>query len=148
PGVAATSFPPTVSPVTAAFFPAMPSRTPTSTLRIVAAPPKSDNDPTTARASALVLHPLPLRPTDEAVSTDPSPGYAPPSSLAPARPRTPGTGRGARGGRPGRSSAKPASTRQRGVATGVATSSFPAERGFGFGGGAVVAATVVVVVDV
>src|SRR4051812_41897621 len=142
PGIDATTAFPTVSPVTAALFPAIPLRTVSSTPRIVAAPPKSDTEPTTARARAEVPQPLPLRATDDAVKTDPSAGYATRLSAAFGRCGTTATLPSISGWRPGCSSAKPATRRQRGGARDVAVSSFPA--GLGFGGGAVVIAAVVV----
>src|SRR4051794_5663869 len=138
PGIAATTAFPTVSPVTAALFPAIPLRTVSSTPRIVAAPPKSDTEPTTARARAEVPQPLPLRATDDAVKTDPSAGYATRLSAALGRCGTTATLPSISGWCPGCSSAKPATRRQRGGARGVAVSSFPA--GLGFGAGAVVIA--------
>src|SRR5215218_696372 len=147
PGSAATTVLPTVTPLTAALLPAIPLRTPSSTLRIVAAPPKSETEPTTAWARAVVPQPLPRRLTDDAVRTEPSAGYATPSSPALERRGITATLPSASGRRPGCSSAKPASRRQRGDARGVAVSSFPAGFGFGFGAvvvGAVIVATVVV----
>src|SRR5215208_2168369 len=140
PGSAATTVLPTVTPLTAALFPAIPLRTPSSTLRIVAAPPKSETEPTTASARADFPQPLPRRLTDDAVRTEPSAGYATPSSPALERRGITATLPSASGRRPGCSSAKPASRRQRGDARGVAVSSFPA----GFGAGAVVVEVVVV----
>src|SRR4051794_22675558 len=142
PGSAATTVLPTVSPVTAALFPAIPSRTASSTLRIVAAPPKRDREPTTARARAEVPQPLPLRATDDAVKTEPSAGYVTRLSAALGRCGTTATRPSVSGWRPGCSSAKPETRRQRGGARRVAVSSFPA--GFAFGAGAVVVAAVVV----
>src|SRR6476659_3086521 len=142
PGTAATTVLPIVSPLTTACSPAMPPRTSSSTLRIVAAPPNSESEPTTARARALVSQPPPVRLSDEAVNTDPSAGYTTALSDARERRGTTATGPSASGRRPGCSNAKPASTRQRGAARGVDVSSLPA--GFGLGAGEVVVATVVV----
>src|SRR4051794_35185170 len=143
PGSAATTVLPTVTPLTIAGLPAIPLRTLSSMLRTVAAPPKSDTEPTAARARAVVPQPLPLRLTEDAVRTDPSAGYATPLSAALERRGTTATLPSVTGWRPGCSSANPASRRQRGDARGVAVNSFPA--GFGLGGaGAVVTGTVVV----
>src|SRR3954469_19577150 len=134
PGSAATAVLPTVSPVTPVLlFPAIPFRTLSSTLRIVAAPPKRETEPTTARAGADVPQPLPLRATDDAVRTEPSAGYATPLSAALDRRGTTATLPSVTGRRPGCSSAKPARRRQRGAARDAAVNSFPA--GFGFGPG-------------
>src|SRR3954449_4919386 len=138
PGSAATDVLPTVRPLTTAGFPATPLRTSSATLRIVAAPPKSETERTKALARALVPQPLPLRPTDDAVRTDPSAGYATPLSAALERRGTTATSPSVSGCRPGCSSAKPASTRHRGDARGVAVSSFPAD--FGWGAGVVIVA--------
>src|SRR5437763_777021 len=142
PGIAATTVLPTVRPLTAAGCPAMPPRTFNSTLRIVAAPPNRDTEPTEACARALVPQPLPLRLTDDAVSTEPSAGYATPLSPALELRGTTATGPSVSGARPGCSSANPASARQRGAGSGAAVRTFPA--GFGAGEGAVVVTTVVV----
>src|SRR3954447_3674840 len=142
PGSAATTVLPTVTPLTIAGLPAIPLRTLSSMLRTVAAPPKSDTEPTAARARAVVPQPLPLRLTEDAVRTDPSEGYATPLSAALERRGTTATLPRVSGWRPGCSRANPASTRQRGDARGVAIHSFPA--GFGLGAGAVVTGAVVV----